>query len=227
MANSVENNLNNSLINLINNENLKDILVEGSEITLDSFLTDCILKEIPFFGTLYKGYKATIGIRESIFAKKVFHFLIELKDIPKVKREEFIKKLDNDSKYQSKVGEKLIILIEQLDDIDKPKIIGKLFKATINSEIDYEMFLRLSLIVNKSFLPDLIKLKYKGRFTQLIKEHFAMLGLMSLSIAENDRDKKILSLARLGGENKQIDIPPILNYEPNNLAELLIKYGLS
>jgi len=218
-----------SLVNSITSDNLKDITIEGAEIALDLFLEEGVLKQIPFFGTFYKGFKATMGIRESIFAKKVFKFLSELKDIPKEKRVEFVNKLDCDDNYQTKVGEKLIILIEQLDDIEKPKIIGRLLKSSINEEIEYETFLRLSSVVQKSFLPDLLKLKPNGsttRFSQLTKEHFAMLGLMSIKIEENTRDKEIINAARLGGSG-DINIPPILIYELNELAGKLIKYGLT
>ena len=64
-----------ALINKVTGDHLKDIVAEGAEFTLDHFLVDGFFKEIPFFGTLYKTYKATLSIRESLFAKKVFKFL--------------------------------------------------------------------------------------------------------------------------------------------------------
>jgi hypothetical protein len=39
--------------------------------------------------------------------------------------------------------------------LDKPKIIGKLFVASIKGEIDYQTFLRLSYFVEYLFLPDI------------------------------------------------------------------------
>ncbi|MCX6351316.1 MAG: hypothetical protein NTX03_05585 [Bacteroidetes bacterium] len=215
-----------SLINEVTGDNLKELLVEGAEITIDHFLEESVLKEIPFFGTLYKATKAAFGLRESIFAKKVFKFLIELKDIPKEKREEFINNLEENKEYRQKVGEKLIILIEQLDDIEKPQIIGKLLMAAINEDITYEGFLRLSSIVQKAFLPDLKKLKthpYIKGVNRLIEEHFVSIGVYSMKLEEDQINNNFIYFHK---ENEQNNSPPLVKYELNILGKNLIKYGL-
>jgi hypothetical protein len=94
-----------AIINEVTGDSLKDIAVDGAELSIDYFLADGVLKEIPFFGTLYKTFKATMSIRESLFAKKVFKFLVEIKDLPKEKKEMFIKKLEEQHQYRRKVGE--------------------------------------------------------------------------------------------------------------------------
>lgn len=59
-----------SLINEVTGDNLKELMIEGAEIAFDHFLEEGVLKEVPFFGALYKGGKAVFGLRESIFAKR-------------------------------------------------------------------------------------------------------------------------------------------------------------
>ena len=223
--------LENSLIDEVTGDNLSELLIEGAEITLEYFMEEGVLKEIPFFGTLYKGAKAVLGIHERIFAKKVFSFLVELKDIPTKKRKDFINKLEMDNEFRQNVGEKLIVLLEQLDDIEKPIIIGKLFKAAINESISYEDFLRLSAIVEKAFLPDLIKLKsypsIRG-INKVIEEQFVAIGIYSMKLLNNERGRSLASRFTLGGSNinEQLKIPPILKFELNNLGKSLIEYGL-
>jgi hypothetical protein len=223
--------LENSLIDEVTGDNLGELLIEGAEITLDYFMEEGVLKEIPFFGTLYKGAKAVLGIRERIFAKKVFRFLIEIKDIPTKKRKDFINKLEMDNEFRQKVGEKLIFLLEQLDDIEKPKIIGKLFKAAINERISYEDFLRLSAIVQKAFLPDLNKLKsypaIRG-ITKTVEEQFVTIGIYSMQLIDNERGRRLASRYSLGGSNinEQFKIPPVLKFEINDFGKSLIEYGL-
>ena len=219
-------NISTSLLSSIISEDLKEIVIDASEVTLDTFLNEGVLKEIPFFGTLYKGFKTALSIRETIFAKKIYNFLYQLREIPTEKRIEFIKKLDNDEEYQKKVGEKIMVLIEHLDDIDKSKIIGILLKSSIEEKISFETFLRLSAIVDRAFLPDLLKLRPGNRkkgITKLVEEQFYMLGIMSLTLEENKRDKYIMSMASLGGNGNNTDLPPIVKYEINKLGETLIK----
>jgi hypothetical protein len=220
-------NLEIALINEVAGDNLKDLLAEGAELSIDHFLEEGVLKEIPFFGSLYKGYKTAFGIRESIFAKKIFKFLTELSDIPQEKREAFVNKLESNHEYRHKVGEKLLVLIEQLDDIEKPQIIGRLLKASINEKITYEEFLRLASIVDKGFLPDLMKLKDHPRskgISQIVKEHFATIGIMSIEIKDKLRDQAIYRMASLGGGDKKAS--PKIKYEINSLGRKLIEHGI-
>jgi hypothetical protein len=217
-----------SLINEVTGDNLKELLIEGTEVTLDNFLAEGVFKEIPFFGMLYKSARAVFGLRESIFAKKIFKFLIELENVPKAKRIEFIDKLEQSKEYRQKVGEKLIILIDQLDDIEKPQIIGKLLKAAINESISYEDFLRLSLIVQKAFLPDLVKLKTYPRvyeITRIVEEQFVAIGIYSMALRDNEIGRRHASMSN-SNINAQLKVPPILRYEINELGKALIEYGL-
>jgi len=214
-----------ALVNEITSDNLKDILIEGAEITLDNFLEEGIIKEIPFFGTLYKGFKAAIGIRETIFAKKVFSFLNQIKEIPLEERKVFIEKLESKKEFRQKVGEKLIFLIERLDDLEKPEIIGRLFKATIKEKITYDEFLRLSLIVDKAFMPDLLILKRtitnQLAYNQITKEHFATIGIMSIEYKEKPLNRVLLNFE--SNSDKLLEI----KYQLNDLGKKLIKYGLN
>lgn len=128
------------------------------ESSIDSVTKDELIKNIPILNTLHSILKIGANIREQIFLKKIMKFIFQLKDIPLKNRESFIKDLcDNDN--QNEIGEKIITIIDRLDDSDKASFLGKLFKAHIEGKFDSHTFLRLSYIINNSYLHDLILLK--------------------------------------------------------------------
>lgn len=49
-----------------------------------------------------------------------------------------------------------------MDSLDKTDYIAKAFKKYIEAQISYEMFLRVSSAIDRSFLPDLLLLKDTG-----------------------------------------------------------------
>lgn len=98
-----------------------------------------LLEGIPYVSTIVNT--ATLGstIKKYSFAKKIIRFLTQLESVPLVERENFIQKLEN-TKDSKKVGEKLILLIDSLDDDDKADMIGKAFKKTIEGKMTINNF---------------------------------------------------------------------------------------
>lgn len=211
-----------ALVEEIKGDSIKELVVDGAEFTLDQILEDEVLKDIPFFGTLYKLYKTAGSINEAIFTKKVYKFLVELKDIPQEKRESFIKDLQEDPKYRSKVGERLLMIINQLDDMDKPGLIGKIFKHAVGGDITYDDFLRLSTIVQRSYLPDLLKLEESANmrsYDRNIVDGFITLGIVSIELDKNIARKRA-SMSTLGGNPD--NVVPDVKYELNLIGKKLV-----
>ena len=148
-----------SLLNSVAYDNLLQIGSNSAEIALDSILESGLVKEIPILGTLYKIGKTGLAIKERIFAKKIYQFLYEIKDLSPTKRADFVIELEQHEKGRQKAGETLLILLDRLNHLEKSKIIGKLLKAKILEKIDLETFLRLSNAVADVYIDDLPKLK--------------------------------------------------------------------
>lgn len=155
-------NLENSLIEIIGDKGFFDIISDAGEIILDASMTDGILKDLPIIGTIVKLYKSGVGIKGYIFVKKLNRFLTALKDVPKEQREDFVNRINDDPEFKKKVGESLILILDRLDSIDKTDYIAKAFKKYMEEHISYEMFLRVSSAIDRSFLPDLLLLKDTG-----------------------------------------------------------------
>ena len=106
---------------------VNDLSPELLEIGLDSLTNSEVLKDIPVFGIAFKGYSLYQNVTEAFFTKKLLLFLYELNDIPLSEREKFIDKLEANGET-NKAGEKLLITLNRLNDIDKAKIIDDIKK---------------------------------------------------------------------------------------------------
>lgn len=139
----------------LKNSDLQSVTIDLAETLSDTLLKEGLLKEIPIIGTLFGVGKVAANIKDYLFLKKLLSFLSELKDIPIETRAKLITKIDSSKKYRTKIGEKLLYIVEKCDDYEKSQVIGILFKAFIVEKINYETFLRITMIVNNIMSSDL------------------------------------------------------------------------
>jgi len=132
------------------------------EVTLDHLLDNAIIKDIPIVRTIAGIFKATVSIRDRALVKKLVKFLSSLNSVSTKARLQFKAKIDVDEKYKINVGEKLLLILERLDDMSKPNLIAHAFQAYIEEQIDFNMFQRLACAIDRSFYPDLMSLKLNG-----------------------------------------------------------------
>lgn len=149
------NTLSNSLEITLKDSDLQNVTIALAEVFADSLMEEGIAKEIPIIGTVIGFGKAAMGIKELLFLKKIIYFISELKNISATKRHEMIDKIDNSGKFRTKVGEKLLYIIDKCDDHEKSQITARLFSAFLSEIISYEEFLRASYIVDQVILEDL------------------------------------------------------------------------
>lgn|SRR5690606_34549746 len=212
----------------VKSEIIKDLTPEILETTFDLITKSELIKEIPIFGIGFKTYSIYQNITESFFVKKILKFLYELKDISYDKREEFIKNLET-KKETTKAGEKLLIILNRLNDIEKAKIIGKLFNNTILEKISFEDFDRLTHIIDNAYINDLKSLKNNPHLSYLdnsVKSNLYILGLLNQSIPNLEKKQKSLKRVYIKSSTDSLPLPNVkLEYKPNKYCDLLIKYG--
>lgn len=221
MENLQQININDSVIS----ENINEISSDILEVGLDEFMNSGLLKDIPFVGLLNKIYSLVKNISDWFLLKKVLKFLYQLKDIPIAERIDFVKELEKE-KQSKKIGEKLLVYINRLDDINKAEIIGKLYKALIQKKISLSDFFRLTSYVDKSFIDDLINLQKSAELPNRVsietKENLSQIGLFSRKIKDN-RD---IEEYRKNKYDSSTKIAPSFDYEINRYGKLLLEYGL-
>ncbi|SHI07789.1 hypothetical protein [Clostridium grantii] len=188
-----------------------DVSKEFIEMGIDSILEDGIFKDIPIIGTLSSVFKVGISIRDIYFIKKILSFLSSLEDTSIDDRNEFLSKHSNNSQ----LGEKLIFILDRIDDLEKPKLIANLFKRYMDNEIDYLTFQRFSLIIEKCFIEDLKFLK--NNINEDIITGFEALGLANSGL---------VSLASFdGGTFNEVDYNPETEYRINDLGKAIRQYA--
>jgi hypothetical protein len=102
----------------------------------------------------FLGDLAKIGwsLPDRILFKKIDAFL---KSVPEDKREEFTRRVANEPGLSKKIGEHLILALDQMDDLEKAEIHGKVFVAYVAGSIQIETLRRLSAAINAGFVIDL------------------------------------------------------------------------
>ena len=140
----------------LKNADLKSISINLAESLVDNLIEDGFAKEIPIIGTLLGVGKVFTGLREQLFLKKIIFFMSELADVPADKRFEMITSIDESDTYRTKVGEKLLYIIDTCEDHEKAQLIAAMFRAFIEEDLNYDEFLKSAQIIDNIILSDLI-----------------------------------------------------------------------
>lgn len=138
-----------SLLDTIGGENIEGLLSDAGEFSLDMMIQDGVLRDIPIVNTVVGLARIGLGIRDYLFLKKTVRFLRNLRDIPVQERNEFIKKLDGEKGFRENVQENLFLLLHRLDDMQKPDMLGKIFKAYLKGQIDFDVYQKLCTAVDR------------------------------------------------------------------------------
>jgi hypothetical protein len=149
------NKLSDKIEETIKDSKFQEVMVDLSEASIDAFLEEGVIKDLPVLGSIYGLAKTAISVQDKLFTKKLLNFLIQLKDTSKESRVKQIEKLESDPKYNMKVGEKLLFIIDKCEDSEKAQIIGRLFQKYLEEKLSYEDFLRASKCIDLTFIFDL------------------------------------------------------------------------
>lgn len=155
------------IIDGVVDENLSSLGADIAEVGLDTLLKNGFLKDLPVVGIIFKSLHAAKNIHDRMFIAKVARFMLSLKDVSEKDRERFKERLMQDPKFKKKVGETLCLVLERLDDVDKPEILARVFKAYLADKIGFSDFRRLASAIDIAFIDDLrefaeIQVKHTG-----------------------------------------------------------------
>lgn len=212
-----------NILNAVKSKEITDITKDLTEVAIDQMLENGILKDLPIVGTLYNIYSLSQNVSNAFFTKKILKFLFELNDIPESERLEFIRKMESEKETQN-VGEKILIILNKIDDVDKATILGKIFKITIEEEIEVTTFTRLSHMIDKVYLQDLKELKnnFIENLDSDTKHNLSQVGILNQSIKDNREHEEYV----FRNTGKREFYPPKFEYKISDYGEVLIKHGL-
>lgn len=171
-----------TLIDSLTDFDPTQITPDLAELALDHILDNGIIRDIPVVRSFYAVYKTTVALRDRALIKKIIRFLFSLNKVSSEERSKFKEKIEKDDKFKKKVGEHLLLILDRLDDMDKPYLVAHAFGAFEKGLIDYEAFQRLALAIDKTFYPDLISFNANHDYKQLSTN--TILNLVSSGILE-------------------------------------------
>ncbi len=170
------------LVESLEVKRLGERAADCAELGLDSILDDGIVKDIPILRTLVGLAKVGFNIRDRIYIKKIASFLSQIGNTTQEQREAFIEKYCGDTK---RFEEAVFLILEQVDNINKSTLIGKIFKACILGMISYQDALSLSCIANKALWQDIENMLQRN-FTIEMKMRLCNCGLLNLSLMRRE-----------------------------------------
>lgn len=206
--------LNKEFIKILKESQLTQLVMDGGEIILDSALSSGILKDVSFFGTIYKLGLFTSDIRTHKFDKQLKAFLFQVKDIPPTERAKMIDRIEQRG---DKIGESVIELLDQNASVRKSEILGCFLCNLIKQNLDNETFYRLSYIVQNIFERDidsLVSYEKGQKISQFSKDSLLSFGLLEIDM------RKMPDIPALGGLNNIIS----KEYKVSSLGYEFIKY---
>jgi hypothetical protein len=221
--------------------NLKKLGEQIGDIALDQFLEGEVLKDIPVLGLLVKMGDVAKSLSGLMLQKKLLYFLQNISNISPEKRGEQILKINCDPKYQAKVGESILLMIEKHDSYERPILLAKAFRAFLLEEISYDTFLDLAYVIDKIRLSSLNEIKSNfGKRSWNIDQrsdnnnHFESLGLISrVFVVPSPQSLSSRMIARGSDQPSQEYIlnefakEIKLEYKGNRLGDIFVRSVLS
>jgi hypothetical protein len=120
-----------------------DLLTETSEKVIDSVLNGGVIEDVPLFGTIAKSLNIGKAIKDQLFEAKLERFLTVLSTIDPEEIEEFNQKMDSDPELHTKVGERVLLLLDRMDDLEKANWLARAFGYFMKGTVTFD---KLSLI---------------------------------------------------------------------------------
>jgi hypothetical protein len=155
---------------------------------------------IPFGGTLLALGEVQASLSDKIFRAKIDSFIKALPEIEKDQKEKFIHEFSEDPNKKQKLGEILLLSIDQISDFDKVEFLSKAFSAYIRQEITIEVFKKLAAAINFAFSDDLKKFGHGNEGNLSLMQAMVHTGL---TVVVKDRRT---SISYPGGEVKRSGI---------------------
>ncbi len=136
-----------------------DMLADWGEVTLDSFLANGPIKDIPVLGTARNIIRIGKSIREAFFIQKLTKFVRGGTSIDPVNRRRFRDRLAKDRGFAKRTATHLVIVLDRLDELEKAALLARIFAAYIDGSISQQQMRRLTTVLDRTLLDDLTALK--------------------------------------------------------------------
>jgi len=132
-------------------EDVVSCITDLTEVGLDAIMDDGLLKDIPFVSTAISLYRIGRNIAERYYIKKLATFLNEINNniIDEDKRQEYISKIKDNTKFRNQELEYILVLIDRYVSYDKPQMLAKLYLAYLNGVLIWEELTMYAEVIDR------------------------------------------------------------------------------
>lgn len=184
---------------IVTSKDLRDITNDMVEKVLDSQISDEVLKEFPVVKSLVAIKNLYSSYSDRIFIKKAMNVLLELGDVNWKERVELTRELNDKN---SSGTDKILLAIDRLETIEKCKVFGRLCKLKALKKINVDDYLRLTKLIQDSYLKDLELVPYflekkKDKKRKIYEEEFVPLLSLGLIYQQPSEQKPIERITQI------------------------------
>lgn len=169
-----------ALVRSIRESTLASATLDVAEVLGDAALETGIVRDIPVLGVISGMRDASRRIAEELFDRKLLAFLRALHEVPREQRQNMLARLDRESGFEARVGERMVAMLQRLDDGEKAELLGRVFTAYARDQIDGYILTRLVRAIDRTDLVDLLRLPdfhLSGHADDLTLAAFVAVGL--------------------------------------------------
>jgi len=203
----------NAIVPLVTAEAGIEFLGDVAEAGLDQLLSEGFWRDLPIVGTAVAVFKTARNVRDALFLKKLAKFMLEAREAPPSERHRFAAELTDPEKLRD-AGEHLILLLERLDHMGKPGLVGRLFRARIMNEISQADFELMAGAVDRLLmqqLKDAVSFYASEPRPQFPPEKLQALAFVGLV--------RVIARGNGAGAFDAMMAGADLHYEPNDLGK--------
>lgn len=198
-------------------DEIMSLVVDYGEVTLDYFIQDGIIRDLPIIGSVFSLVKVSKDISDRIFVEKLKSF-IENIDKNQKWREKF-----SDDEECDKISKQLLYIVNSCDDDNKLKLIGMAFNYLVNGELSRDEYFYTVNIISKSFYPflkilldiDESEKRFKNDDTKY--DYVGITHLLNIGALDFDGQ----TMASFSSQTGKIESPPSIIVAVNGYSELL------
>lgn len=173
-------------------ENSEELVGDYTELGIDSFINDGVLKDIPIVKTIVSVLKIGKNVHDRNLLKQSLNFIKEFNNgnIDEEKLQNYKIEIEKNTKKCEKELERVLLLLNNFIDVQKSIILAKLFRAYINEQINWNEFCEFSDITDRLFMEDIRILKHfkenkelKGQWEDQFRvERIYSLGILGVEL---------------------------------------------
>jgi hypothetical protein len=139
---------------ILSDENI-DLATEYAEFGIDRLIDNEIIRDLPGIKTVIGVLRIPRSIRDFLFIRKVKKFIDSVDQFSDMEREQFARKFDYNPKARTRLADALLLILDQLDDLEKAILLARAFSALVRGEINSYLFRRYGEIIKAANITHL------------------------------------------------------------------------